>query len=165
MFYCTTPIFFTSTREVMFSLLFVCLSVCLLATLRTIFRTDLHEIFREGWQSANEQNDKILVAIWITDPDPYRDTGKTCLGVGMHCPSASSLECVFRVRQSLFTCVSPVGLGLQYSRPRSQLSPTCTCRTNMAAFICFAETVQQVEPLIVDRKSTGKGANNASLVI
>jgi len=24
------------------------------------------------------------------DPDPYRDTGKTCLGGGMHCPSASS---------------------------------------------------------------------------
>jgi len=28
----------------------VCLSVCLLATLRKIFRTDLHENFREGWQ-------------------------------------------------------------------------------------------------------------------
>jgi len=24
------------------------------------------------------------------DPDPYRDTGKTCLGGGMHCPSSSS---------------------------------------------------------------------------
>ena len=24
------------------------------------------------------------------DPDPYRDTDKTCLGGGMHCPSASS---------------------------------------------------------------------------
>jgi len=23
-------------------------------------------------------------------PDPYRDTGETCLGGGMHCPSASS---------------------------------------------------------------------------
>ena len=22
-------------------------------------------------------------------PDPYRDTGKTCVGGGMHCPSAS----------------------------------------------------------------------------
>jgi len=31
-----------------------------------------------------------LVATWITDPDPYRDTGKTCLGGGMHCLSASS---------------------------------------------------------------------------
>jgi len=34
------------------------------------------------------------MAIWITDPhtdaDPYRDTGKTCLGRRMHCPSASS---------------------------------------------------------------------------
>jgi len=24
------------------------------------------------------------------DPDPYRDTGKTCLGGGMHCRNASS---------------------------------------------------------------------------
>ena len=24
------------------------------------------------------------------DPDPYHNTGKTCLGRGMHCPSASS---------------------------------------------------------------------------
>jgi len=25
------------------------------------------------------------------DPDPNRDTGMTCVGVGMHCPSAASL--------------------------------------------------------------------------
>jgi len=33
------------------------------------------------------------VAIRITDPDPnpYRDTDKTCLGRGMHCSSASSV--------------------------------------------------------------------------
>ena len=62
----------------------VCLSVCLLATLRKNFRTDLHEIFRECWQRA------IVVVIRITDPDPYRDTGKTWLGRGMHCPSAST---------------------------------------------------------------------------
>ena len=36
----------------------VCLSVCLLATLRKNFRTDLHEIFREGWQWASEQMNK-----------------------------------------------------------------------------------------------------------
>jgi len=29
------------------------------------------------------------VVIRVRDPDPYRDTGKTCLGGGMHCPSAS----------------------------------------------------------------------------
>jgi len=40
----------TSAKEVMFSSLFVCLSVCLLATLRKNFWTGLHEIFREGWQ-------------------------------------------------------------------------------------------------------------------
>jgi len=44
----------------------VCLYVCLLATLRKNFPTDLHEIFSEGWQWANEQNDRILVAIRIT---------------------------------------------------------------------------------------------------
>jgi len=37
--------------------LFVCLSVCLLATLRKNFPTDLHENVREGWQWASEQND------------------------------------------------------------------------------------------------------------
>jgi len=38
--------------------------------MRKNFRTDLHEIFREGWQLANEQ--KLLVAIGITDPDKIR---------------------------------------------------------------------------------------------
>jgi len=36
----------------MFSSLFVCLSVCLLATLRKNFRTDLHKILSEGWHLA-----------------------------------------------------------------------------------------------------------------
>ena len=37
--------------------------------------------------------------IWITDPDtdpdPYHDTDKTCLGRGMQCPSASSIAVSF----------------------------------------------------------------------
>jgi len=39
------------------------------------------------------------MAIWITDPDtnPDHDTGKTCLGGCMHCPSASSIRCVLSV--------------------------------------------------------------------
>jgi len=28
-----------------------------------------------------------------TDPDPYRDAGKMCLGGGMHCPGASRSSC------------------------------------------------------------------------
>jgi len=48
----------TSAKEVMFLSLFVCLSLCLLATLRKNSRTDLHEIFREVWQWANEQTIK-----------------------------------------------------------------------------------------------------------
>jgi len=42
----------------MFSLLFV--RVCLLATLHKNSQTDLHEIFREGWQCANEQ----MITFW-----------------------------------------------------------------------------------------------------
>jgi len=33
----------------------VCLSVCLSATLHKNYWTDVHEIFREGWQQANDQ--------------------------------------------------------------------------------------------------------------
>jgi len=62
----------------MFSSLFV----CLLATLRRNFQMDLHEIFREGWQWADEQ--------MIMDLHP---SGKTCFGGSMHCPSASSFWC------------------------------------------------------------------------
>jgi len=65
-----------------------CLFVCLLATLRKNFWTDLHEIFRECWQLGNEQT----VTFWWRSRIRIRiaDTGKTCLGGGMHCLSASS---------------------------------------------------------------------------
>jgi len=38
----------------------VCLSVGLLATLGKNFRTNMHEVFREGWQWANEQ----MIKVW-----------------------------------------------------------------------------------------------------
>ena len=45
--------------------------VCLLATLRKKFTTDLHEIFREGWQWAIEQTVKFW---WRSgSPSGYRD--------------------------------------------------------------------------------------------
>ena len=80
----------TSAKEVMFSSLFVCLSVCLLATLRKNFQTDLHEIFREGWQWASEQ----MIRFWRRSDSRIRirDAGKTCLGGGMHSSSASSIQ-------------------------------------------------------------------------
>jgi len=48
-----------------------CLSVCLLATLRKNFQSDLHESFREGWQWASEQ----LIKFWWLSGSPsgYRD--------------------------------------------------------------------------------------------
>jgi len=41
------------------SLALVSLFVCLLATLRENFQTDLHEISMEGWQWASEQTVKL----------------------------------------------------------------------------------------------------------
>jgi len=52
--------------------LFVCLSVRLLVTLPKNFQTDLHEIFKEGWQWANDQAIKFC---WRSAPSSsgYRD--------------------------------------------------------------------------------------------
>jgi len=69
-----TYITFTSTKEFMISsLLFVCLFVFLLATLRKNFRTDLHEIFRECWQWANEQTFKFWWRSRTDSPDGGTD--------------------------------------------------------------------------------------------
>jgi len=55
----------------MFLSLFVCLFVYLLATLLKNFRTDLHKIFREGWQWTREQMVKFC---WRSgSPSAYRD--------------------------------------------------------------------------------------------
>jgi len=101
-------------RQGGYEIVVVCLSVSLLATLRKIFRTVLHEIFREGWPMNKRLN-------FGGDPDHCLDTGivfrtrhyweipeavnghksaahtdspngvtgKTFLGGGIHCPSAS----------------------------------------------------------------------------
>ena len=89
------------------------------------FPTDLHEISREGWQWAKEQKVKfwcrsrsrirIRIRIGIldldpdTDPDSDHDTGKTCLGAGMHCPSPSSLYYVILTRLSVLLYYSAFG--------------------------------------------------------
>jgi len=51
----------------------VCLSVCLLATSGKNFRTDLHDIFREGWQWANEQVFKFWWRSRTDSPDGGTD--------------------------------------------------------------------------------------------
>ena len=50
-----------------------------------------------------------------TDPDPYRDTGKTYLGGGMHCPSASSYFIEYRHMMGLLDN----GLGLYTRKPHT----------------------------------------------
>jgi len=54
-------VFITSAKEDR-RCLFVCLCVCVLASLRKNFRTDLHEIFRDGRKWATEQTIKFW---WI----------------------------------------------------------------------------------------------------
>jgi len=60
----------TSAKEDMFSSLFVCLSLCLLATLRKNFRSDLHEF---SGKVCNGLMNKLLN--FGGDPDHRLDTG------------------------------------------------------------------------------------------
>jgi len=66
---CITTFFYLCQGGYVFVV--VCLSVCLLATFRKNFRTDLHEIFKEGWQRADEQ----MIKCWwrSISPSGYRD--------------------------------------------------------------------------------------------
>jgi len=88
--YHTTWIF-TSAKEDMFSSLFVCLFVCLFVS---NFAQKLPNGFAWNFQRGQWTNHEISVVIRITDPDPdpYRNSRKTCLDGGIHCPSASSLN-------------------------------------------------------------------------
>ena len=65
----------------------------------------LLETLRKSLCVGKWTNDYILVAIQIMDPDPYRDTGKMCLGGGMHWPSASSFK---RFTVKRFLCSATV---------------------------------------------------------
>jgi len=66
-----------------------CLFVCLLATLRTDLVKFSGKVGNGTWTK-----DYIFVPIshrFARRRDWYRDTGKTCLGGRIHCPSSSSL--------------------------------------------------------------------------
>jgi len=60
--------------------LYVCLFVCLLATLRK--KTSERICMKFSEKVGNRPMNKLLN--FGGDPDPDRDTGKTCLGGGMH---------------------------------------------------------------------------------
>ena len=86
----------TLSRRLCFRLLFVCLSVSLLAALRKNFWTDLHNISETV---CNRPVNKWLNFGGYPNhgsgycPDPYRDAGKTCLGAGRHSSNASNYCC------------------------------------------------------------------------
>ena len=72
-------IFIYYPRQGGYVIVVVCLFVCLLATLRKNFRTDLHEIFREGWQWAIEQKIKFWWGSWSRIPIRIRIRGRRAL--------------------------------------------------------------------------------------
>ena len=65
------------------------LSVCLLATLRKNFQTDLHEIFREGWQWANEQT----VKFWWRSGSGKAALAKVCAAPVLLVTSLNGVVC------------------------------------------------------------------------
>jgi len=74
---------------------FLCLSVCLLATLR---QTSERICMKFSGKVGNGPTNKRLNFGGDPDqesesnPNPYSDTGKAFLGGGMHCPSTSSIN-------------------------------------------------------------------------
>jgi len=91
--------------------LFVCLFVCLtVSNFAQKVSTNLRDIFREV---GNGPRNKLLN--FSGDPVPDRDTGKTCLGRGMHCPSASSCICN---KEVVLKC-SIITTDLSHARPMS----------------------------------------------
>jgi len=93
-------------RWLCFRRCFVCLSLCLLATLRKNFPTDLHDIFREGWQWAAEQMVKFR---WRSgSPSGYGDCfpdaslmGDTESGINqLHIATLQCTACTSRHRHS-----------------------------------------------------------------
>jgi len=112
----------SAKEEVMFSSLCVCLSVrlsvCLSATLRKNFRTDLHEIFREGWQWTNE---RIMIKFsWRSgSTSEYRDCfpgssllGDTESGINrLRCATLQCWACTSRHRHSNYDVIRLPALG------------------------------------------------------
>jgi len=74
------------------------------------------------------------VAIWITDPDPDCDTGKTCLDRGMHCPSASGYRLYLCRRRLEYTYLSSNYLFFVISQSQ-QLYDTYLSVTIMEQFL------------------------------
>jgi len=109
---CKTAI--TSAKEVMFSSLFVYLSVCLLATLRKNFR-------REGCQWANEQ----IIKFWWRSGSPsgYGDwfpdsslLGDTESGINrLRCATLQCTTCTSRHRRSNSDVITIPGPGRRYA--------------------------------------------------
>jgi len=98
--------------------------VCLLATLRKNLRTDLHEIFRKGWQSAIEQ----MTQCWWRSGSPsgYRDCfpdssllGDTESSINrLRCATLQCRACTNRHRHSNYDVIT----SLAHDR---QLRQTC----------------------------------------
>ena len=95
----------------------VCLSVCLLATLHNNFRMDLHEIFTEVWQWANEQ----MIKFWWRSGSPsghmdcFPDSSLLAnreSGINrLHCATLQWFACTNRHRDSNYYVITSPALG------------------------------------------------------
>jgi len=123
----------------MFSIVVVCLFVCLLATLRKNFRTDLHEIFTEGW--ADEETIKFW---WRSrSPSGYRDCfpdssllGDTESGINrLRCATLQCTACASRHRHSNYNVItSPaLGRGMHWFPMSSITTDTRVCALMLAS--------------------------------
>ena len=122
----------------------------------------MHEIFKEGWQWASQQIIKFLVAIRIrdTDPDPYRDTDRTCLGEGMHCLSASRSFYIHFHYAAVIWWLQIIILETLF---RSDLKPNWNigktikgCRMNFSQNIKFRLQKQKKRPVTVPKLNARK---------
>ena len=92
------------------------------------------------WQWANERLNFVVIRITDadTDPDPYRDTVKTCLCGGMHCSSASSFILFLTSVVTSPLCHSPTPSGqwvFSAHRPIAKL--TAFDQSSLAIIINF----------------------------
>jgi len=84
------PILLPPPRRICNRRLFVCLLATLRKKLPNGFAWNFQRRLAMGqWPNDGDPNHG---SGFDLDPDPYRETGKTCLGGGMHCPIASSLK-------------------------------------------------------------------------
>jgi len=122
-----------------------CLSVCLFATVRKNLQTDLHEIFRKGWQWASEQ---IVKFCWRSGS--LSDTGivfwiRHCWEIRKVVFTDCAARCCSSARHALAGIAIPTTTSLRHRL----LAEVCTVpvllhRVSKTSHIWLAKTLTQM---------------------